>query len=375
VNIKMLLSGFAVLVVSCAAQGEFDLCCVDFGGPWAGVNGSPLVPVGGSILSQDNTSPSLHVELNAQFGGADGWGTTVGGIDDEAPAGIPGDPRLGTFVADPLLGMVPPNGIGGADSDFFGGYYGGNEVDAAYAAVIHAADNDVWVARIRLTQGATLATSGPVYIVIRGIDDQEESVLGIDETGVVSITTDHREENFGFKLEYRKVANLFADGSVVYDVFVVGGLAVRGVPEHDLAGGMPDFDGDGEPDSDDLRVLFLSYGECDSDCLMDYDGDRFIDEEDLKAWLDLYATSGSLEKSEKKAVRRLRKIAKKASKMSGQIDKKQVKADRLQDQLAGVLTSTMRWYKLKGKISKFGLSIEKMQSKIEDIIESAASRM
>ncbi len=296
---------------------------------------------------------------------------------------------VGSFVADPLLINHPAGGVGSATSDMFGGMYGGNELRAAFAGVILIEDGDVWVARIRLSPGATLTTSGPVYIGVMGIHDRLHSDLLVDETGVVGNSGgigDNRTDPMNFWIRYREIPNLFTDGSVVYDVFVVSNMTGTVDPDHDGSGGggpdpdpiggMPDFNRDGSADMDDIRHLLLSYGACDAwNCDMDFNDDAQIDGEDISGWLDVYRSSRSLGKGEKKVVKSVIRAAKQVDKKTTQLDKKELKAVQLQSQLVGESSSTKRWRKITNKISKLSLTISKIQTKIEDIIASAAARM
>lgn len=206
-----LLSAAAIAAAATTAQGAFSIGSTDFGGGFGGTNGNPLVPVGGAIVNQANTDAANH-SLLVSFGlyGVQGYGSTFGAIEDNAPA--EGPPYAGlALTVNALAAIVPAGGAGAATAGSFGGFYARGPVLTT--------DDDAFVARIRVTGNGTLTTSGPVFVAVQGTGDATESILGIDESGVVSITSDNRTDGANYALDIRFLTT--DSGDSFYDVFVV----------------------------------------------------------------------------------------------------------------------------------------------------------
>ena len=206
-----ILSAAAIAAAATSAQGAFSIGSVDFGGGFVGTNGSPLVTDGAMFAAPFGvtTDPGTHAGLYGAFGGAQGHGVGIGAIEDNAPAGlIPFGGAPGAFPVTSLDAFV--GGAIGANS--FGGFYARGPITTT--------DDDAFVARIGVTAGSSLSTSGQVFVAVQGLGDASETVVGIDESGVISVAgADNRTDGANYALEIRSLGNFGAHD--VYDVYVV----------------------------------------------------------------------------------------------------------------------------------------------------------
>ncbi len=182
----VVLGAVVIATSSGAADAAFSIGSVDMGGTL----GAPLVPIGGTI----DVHPAGTDPIDQQNSGLGMY--SFGALEDNAP------------------GTVNPLDVssGFATGLTFGGFWSRGPITTT--------DDDAFIARLRLSPGASIASSGAVFVEVQGAGDALPSLLGINESGVVDTSQgDNRTDGANYMLDIRLLGSLPLGD--VYDVFVV----------------------------------------------------------------------------------------------------------------------------------------------------------